>query len=263
MSSSEEPPRSGNPSQAGFCPLAPVQTAELHGDAISHSLAVLSTVYHYNHWIFDSIRDHLGEHIVEVGSGVGNISQFLLNAEQLVCLEPYRPYREYLAKRFSRHQNVSVVEAPIEGCPRREIPAGAFDSVVCLNVLEHIADDVAALKIMGDLLVPGGRVVILVPAMPWAFGAMDAAMGHLRRHTMHSLTARFRRAGLAVETAKYLNFPGLFGWWWQGRILGREKLSQAATRAFDRVVPYVSAIERLIPVPVGQSLLAVGRREVS
>lgn len=234
--------------------------SEQYGDAISHSLAVLSTVYHYNHWIFDNIRDYLGSAVVEVGSGVGNISQFLLNVEKLVCVEPFAPYHGYLAERFSRHQNVSVVDVAIEQCPCREIPAGAFDSVVCLNVLEHIEDDVVALTNMRELLTGDGRVVILVPAIPWAFGAMDAAMGHFRRYTMKSLTARFRDAGLVVETAKYMNFPGLFGWWWHGRILRREKLPQTATRSFDRMVPYVSALERLIPVPAGQSLLVVGRR---
>lgn len=240
--------------------VAPVQIAERHGDTISHSLAVLSTVYHYNHWIFDSIRDHLGSTVAEIGAGMGNISQFLLNADKLVCIEPFSPYHTYLRKRFSQHMNVSVFGVPLEQCPNPDVPAGSFDSVVCLNVLEHIEDDAGALEQMRLLLAVGGRVVVLVPAAPWVFGSMDAAMGHHRRYSRKSLLMLFKGAGLEVEKATYMNALGLIGWWWHGRVLKRETLSQSSTRFFDRIVPFVSALERLFPVPVGQSLVVVGRR---
>lgn len=243
----------------GFPFIAPVDMPDLLEDGIAHSLAVLSTVHHYNHWIFDSIRDYLGKNVAEIGSGVGNISQFLLNAEHLVCIEPFAPYSAYLRQRFSRHANVSVFGIPLEQCPNPEIPAGAFDSVVCLNVLEHLEDDAAALAIMRTLLAVGGRVVVLVPAVPWAYGSMDAAMGHHRRYSRRSLLALFGNAGLVVEKAAYMNALGLLGWWWHGQILRRRKLSAVATRAFDKTVPLVAALERLLPVPLGQSLVVIGR----
>ncbi len=243
----------------GFPHIAPVEISGLHDDAISHSLAVLSTVYHYNHWIFDSIRDYLGKTVAEIGSGVGNISQFLLNTEKLVCIEPFGPYHAYLSQRFSRHLNVQVFATAIEQCPNADVPAGAFESVVCLNVLEHIEDDAGALAKMRDLLVVGGRVVVLVPAVPRVFGSMDIAMGHIRRYSRRSIVDLFKRSGLVVEKATYMNLPGLLGWWWHGRILKRVQLSPHSTRAFDRIVPFVSALERLIPRPLGQSLVVVGR----
>lgn len=245
----------------GFPRVAPVEIPEFQDDTISHSLAVLSSVYRYNHWIFDSIRDYLGRNVAEIGSGMGNISQFLLNAEKLVCIEPFPPYQAYLTERFSRHLNVSVFGIPLEQCPNPDIPAGTFDSVVCLNVLEHIEDDTAALVNMRKLLTVGGRLVVLVPAVPWAFGSMDTAMGHYRRYSRKSLLALFKDAGLVVEKATYMNVPGLLGWWWHGRILKRERLSAGATRAFDKIVPFVSALERLFPIPLGQSLVVIGRLE--
>jgi hypothetical protein len=130
-----------------------------------------------------------------------------------------------------------------------------------LPIFEHIADDAGALRRMRELLVPGGRVVVLVPAAPWAYGSMDAAMGHVRRYNRRALVARFRDAGLVAQSARYMNFPGLLGWWWHARVLRRDRLSESSTRLFDRLVPYVSALERLIPVPAGQSLVVVGRRE--
>ena len=250
------------PAESGDFPnVAPVQIPEFPDNTISHSLAILSTVYRYNHWIFDSIRDYLGRNVAEIGSGVGNISQFLLNAEKLVCIEPFALYQAYLTQRFSRHLNVSVFGIPLERCPNPDIPAGTFDSVVCLNVLEHIEDDAGARVNMRKLLAVGGRVVVLVPAVPWAFGAMDTAMGHYRRYSRKSLLALFKDAGLVVEKATYMNVPGLLGWWWHGRILKRERLSSGATRAFDKIVPFVSALERLFPIPLGQSLVVIGRLE--
>ena len=242
-----------------FPAVAPVHVGELDDDAVSHSLAVLSTVYHYNHWVYDTIRGFLGRSVVEVGSGVGNITQFLLNAESVVCLEPFAPYRGYLTRRFALHRNVAVYPHAVEDCPNPDVPAGAFDSVVCLNVLEHIADDVAALKCMGRLLAPGGRAIVLAPAVPCIFGRMDQAMGHLRRYTLASLRRAFQAAGLTVEHARYMNLLGVPAWWWQGRVRKRARLSAAATRAFDRLVPILSAVERLLPVVIGQSAVMVGR----
>jgi SAM-dependent methyltransferase len=238
-------------------PLAPVA---INGqvDSVSHSLAILSTVYHYNHWIFDSIRQYLGSGVVEVGAGVGNITQFMLNAERLVCLEPFEPYFDYLSKRFAQHMNVQACRCPVEEVPNADVPAEQFDSVVCLNVLEHISDDVGALRRMKELLRPGGRAIVFVPAMPFLFGEMDKAMGHVRRYTLSSLRRAFRAAGLKPTTGRYMNILGAGGWWWNGRVLKRSTIPASATRTFDRMVPVLSAIERIIPVLVGQSVLVVG-----
>ena len=240
-------------------PLAPVELPLADADSVSHSLAILSTVYHYNHWIFDTIRDDLGRRIIEVGSGVGNITQFLLNAERVVCLEPFEPYRDHLRRTFRQHRNVSVQPCPIEDCPNAYVPAGGFDSVICPNVLEHIERDVDALRHMAALLVPGGRVIVLVPALPALYGEMDRAMGHVRRYTLGELKRKFREAGLHVERGRYMNLIGALGWWWQGRVRRRRRIPAGATRTFDRIVPVVSALERLVPVPLGQSAVIVGR----
>lgn len=229
-------------------------------DSVSHSLSILSTVYHYNHWVYDAIRLHVGRRIAEVGAGVGNITQFLLNADQIVCIEPHPPYCDYLRRRFSQHRNVSIVPCGIEQVPGPEVLPGQFDSVVCLNVLEHIDDDVSALRHMRDLLVPGGCVIIFVPAMQWLYGAMDKAMGHVRRYTRSTLGRAMRDAGLEPIHSRYMNLAGVLGWWWNGRVLKHEQIPESATRLFDRMVPFLSAAERLIPPLVGQSVLMVARK---
>lgn len=239
--------------------LAPV-ALEGQTDSVSHSLAILSAVYHYNHWIFDSVREHLGGDVVEVGAGVGNITQFLLNANRLVCLEPFAAYREYLQKRFAKHLNVEIHPLAIEQVPNADVPAGSFDSVVCLNVLEHVADHVGALRNMGRLVRPGGNVIVFVPALPFLFGEMDRAMGHLRRYTKRSLRQAFLAAGLRPTRARYVNLVGVAGWWWNGRVRKKATIPASATLLFDRLVPILSAMERICPPLIGQSVLVVGTR---
>jgi SAM-dependent methyltransferase len=229
------------------------------GDSVSHSLAVLSTVYHYNHWIFDAIRLFLGRRIVEVGSGVGNITQFMLNADEIICLEPFQPYFDFLVQRFQKHLNVSVHQLAIEQTPCDQVPAGCCDSVVCLNVLEHIQDDVDALRRMKSLAAPGGNIIVFVPALPYLYGAMDKAMGHVRRYTLGSLRSAFRQAGIRPVQGRYFNVVGALGWWWNGWVLKHDTIPVSATRHFDRIVPIISAIERIVPVLLGQSVMVVGK----
>jgi SAM-dependent methyltransferase len=224
-------------------------------------LAVLSTVYHYNHWIYDSVREFLGSEVVEIGAGVGNITQFLLRMKRVGCLEPYPEYLEYLRVRFAAHQNVSIHALRIEDCPNAEVPPNDFDSAICLNVLEHIPDDVDALRRIGQLIRPGGRVVVLVPAMPFLYGEMDRAMGHLRRYTLSSLRRAFQEAGLRPVRGWYMNLPGVLGWWWRGRVRRKTTIPESLTRRFDRLVPFISAVERLIRPLVGQSAIVVATRD--
>jgi 2-polyprenyl-3-methyl-5-hydroxy-6-metoxy-1,4-benzoquinol methylase len=176
--------------------IAPVRIPEKQGDSVAHSLRILATIYNYNHWIFGMIRDFLKGTVLEVGAGIGNITQFMLNAETLVCLEPDEGYRRYMEKRFANHLNVRTVSSRMEECPNSEVAAGSFDSVVCLNVLEHIKDDVGALMNCKGCLKPGGTIVVLVPAIPFIYGEMDRAMGHFRRYTKRSLKRAFVNAGL-------------------------------------------------------------------
>lgn len=242
--------------------LAPVDVAGGQ-DSVSHSLNVLASVYNYNHWIFSMIRDHLGDSVLEVGAGIGNITRFMLNVDRLVCLEPYAPYHAYLARHFSKHLNVEVVASPVEECPNDRVSEGAFDAIVCLNVLEHITDDGDVLIRCNKLLKPGGKMIVLVPALSCLYGEMDRAMGHIRRYSKKSLGFRFQEAGLKVVASRYMNMPGVLGWWWQGRILRRSLIPEQGTRLFDRCVPYISAFERIMPVPIGQSLVMVGKKSKS
>jgi SAM-dependent methyltransferase len=212
----------------------------------------------YNRWMFDRIRPWIGRRVLEVGAGLGNLSAFLADRERLVLTDTDDGYLAHLRARFAGYPNVRVVRLAMPAVPA-ELHGERFDTVVCLNVLEHIPDDAGSLAAMRALVAPGhgGRVVLLVPALPALYGALDEALGHCRRYTPRDLRDKLRGAGFAVRHLEYFNAAGIPGWWFTGRVLKRRLIPRAALACYDALVP-LFRLETLLPWRLGQSLIAVG-----
>src|SRR6185503_15503979 len=148
----------------------------------------------YNRWLTQRVAPWVGRRVLEIGAGIGNMAAFFLDRERLVLAEPEPVYRERLAERFAGHSNVAVVPLRLPLVDPR-LNAEQLDTIICLNVLEHVAEDLAALRGMRGLLTRGGRVVLLVPALPWLYGSLDAALGHVRRYAAAELRAKIQTAG--------------------------------------------------------------------
>ena len=228
---------------------------------MTNSLDLLRDTYNYNHWIYSLLRPYLGNAVLEIGSGIGNMTQFLLSCDQLICLEPEQEYLQRLADLMRVHRNVRVVNSGIEAIPAVAVPEETCDTVLCLNVLEHIQDDLDAVRRMKSVLKAGGRLALYVPACRWAYGAMDKAMVHHRRYSRTMLRSLAARNDLRVTVCQYVNFVGLWGWWWAGRVRQEPLIDPQKARMMDRLVPYTSALERLMKPPLGQSLFAVMTRD--
>src|SRR5205085_10274801 len=134
------------------------------------------------------------------------------------------------------------------------LPQGTFDTVVCSNVLEHIEDDVGALAALRALLAPGGRIVLVVPALRPLHGSIDKAIGHHRRYVREEIAAKLARAGLGVEHVRYFNVLGVAGWFLNARVLRRRSVPGFQARVNDRLVPLLR-LERWLRPPLGMSLL--------
>jgi SAM-dependent methyltransferase len=227
---------------------------------VHSSLELIDELYSYNHWIFNSIRPFIRGSVFEVGCGTGNISQFLLNQERVVGIEPFPHSLRIAQKRFAPHLNVHLHGLYLDDCPNELVPRESFDTSICLNVLEHIEDDVAALRRMRELCRVDGRVVILVPALMTLYGELDRSYAHCRRYNRRTLSAAFNQAGLKVTKSFYMNALGCFGWFWCGRVLRRRQIPVSAARTFNKLVPFVDALERIFPPPFGQSLVMVGEK---
>ena len=224
------------------------------------TLEIMSAAPQYNSWMYQAIAPFLGTRILEVGSGIGNMSAHLLSAQParlvLTDMDPW--YRDQVGRRFGDHAEVTVsaLTLPDPDASQR-FSSERLDTVVALNVVEHIGDDVGAMTSMRQMLVPGGRAVILVPALPSIYGELDRELGHFRRYDRDSLGTVFRSAGLRVSAMFWFNRVGVAGWWFNGKIRRVKRISLGQLKRFDAMVPMLR-LERFLPLPFGQSLIAVG-----
>src|SRR5437764_13578611 len=242
--------------------MPPATRADAGGAA---TLGRRAAAHRYNRWMFDRLRPWVGRRVLEIGAGIGNMSAFLMDqtrVDRVVLTDTEPVYLGRLRERFGEggRPHVSVAELRLPAVSPALL-AERLDTVVCLNVLEHIEDDAASLRAMHDLLRPGGgkggRLVLLVPALRVLYGTLDEALGHFRRYVPDELAAQLRTAGFRVRHLEYFNLAGVPGWWLGGRLLRRRLIPTGALRWYEALVP-LFRLERLLPWRIGQSLIAIG-----
>jgi len=225
-------------------------------------LETMSEAVRYQTHVFELLRPHVGSRVLEVGCGIGTMSRRLVDgAERLVCIEPNVNCAARAREVLDDDPRITLRVCHLEECSRTELQQQRFDTIVCVNVLEHIEDDIRALRLFHDVVAPaGGRVVIFVPAVQAAYGPLDAALGHHRRYSKRSLGRAFSDAGLDLVTMKYTNPMGLLGWMYNAHISRATEHTREQIRLFERfVAPWALPLERLVSPPLGLSLFAVGR----
>ena len=209
----------------------------------------------YNAWLIDRCKPYLGHRVLDAGAGLGTFTECVAAGREVVALEPDCEHAMRLRRRFAERDNVTVVEGDVNA---GDFGKG-FDSVVCLNVLEHIADDSRALAAFAAALRSGGRLLLIVPAHPFLYGTIDLALQHVRRYRRRELETKLSATGFAIEALQHVNPVGAFGWLFWGRILGRDSVPSEPLRAYDRLAPLLRTLDK-VPLPVGLSLWAVARR---
>jgi SAM-dependent methyltransferase len=226
--------------------------------ALQHRvLESLATARNYIAWLSSLAGPYLGDDPLEIGSGAGDYAAAWLagGVERLTVSEVDPRLLAGLRSRFAGDERVRVRELELTA-----EADGAYSAVVAFNVLEHIADDVGALRGARSLVRPGGAVVMLVPAFGFAMSRFDRAIGHHRRYTKATLRTAFAGAGIDVERLEYVNAPGLPAWILAMKWLRGEPREGLLLTAWDRlVVPIARRVEAAKAPPFGQSLLAVGR----
>jgi SAM-dependent methyltransferase len=211
----------------------------------------------YNRWQFDVIRPYLRGSILEIGCGIGNLTQFLVEAGPVLATDISGEALEILSRRLDGAGRLRVRQIDLT---RAGADLGErFGTVVMLNVLEHIEDEAAMLSAIRRHLAPDGRLVVLVPAHPWLYSRLDRAAGHFRRYSERSLAATLERCGFRPARLVRFNPAGALGWllnkWLGGGgLIGRETAAQVSF--FNRAVPLL----RRMPtgrIPVALSLIAI------
>lgn len=228
----------------------------------AETLEIMAVAPRYNAWQFDRIAPFLGRRVLEVGSGIGNMSAHIAagGVEHLVLTDTDAWYRERLDEKFGRLPAVRVTSLTLpDPAAARTFADDRLDTAIALNVVEHIPDDVGALRTMRELVVEDGRVIVLVPALEGLYGSLDRALDHQRRYTPGTLRRAFEQAGLDMLHLSWFNRVGALGWWFNARVRRQERIPTGQLRIFDALVPLLR-LERWTPLPFGQSLIAVGVR---
>ena len=233
---------------------------DIYLDAGPEILDTLASAQHFNRWMADAIRPYVGRRVLEIGAGIGNLSRCLAGRRELYVASDID--EEHLARLRSRLQhrpNFHAVACDLSRAEDfRELAAG-FDSVICLNVLEHVEDDRAGLANIFSALAPGGRAIVLVPDGMQVYGELDRVLGHVRRYSRAELEDKARAAGFEVEQVFGFNHVTRPGWWFNGRVLKRRRFSRLQLALFDRLVWLWRRIDRFLPWPP-TSIIAVLRR---
>ena len=211
----------------------------------------------YLSWMTGVIRPHLGDTVLELSAGIGNICGHLMGRRlRYVASEKDPLYLHALRNRFLRTPNVEVQPIDPEQPSDYRQAGGPFDTVLCINVLEYVEDPRAVLRAAAGSLKLGGALIVLVPQSPALFGTLDRAIGHRRRFLRTQLEALLTESGLSVKDVRHLNKIGAVGWWLFGSILRRKRIGRLMLKSFDKTVWFWRHLDGVLPWP-GLSMVAV------
>src|SRR5579864_4723291 len=202
----------------------------------------------FTKWMADVIQPYIGDRVLEVGAGTGNMSVHLMPRSVYWATDVNPHYLDYLVTLRATRPYMRV--AHTDAADAESFPVGQnFDTVVCLNVVEHVPDDVGALRNIFNALDEGGRSVILVPCGPAIYGSLDEVLGHCRRYTRDQLVGVAQQAGFHVERVLKFNRPGAVAWWFNGRILRRRTFGLGQIRMLNILTPVFRLLDSWLPLP--------------
>lgn len=229
-------------------------------DVGTDTLLKMRVMKNNNAWTSRVIEPYLGNDVLEIGSGLGTFSNYLVSHGREVTLLDRNPeYIRYLHERFGGNPRVSIVESDALAVDNT-FKDSPFDTAVAINVLEHVSDDRACVEKLRDLLVPQGRLVLIVPAHMKLYSDMDKELGHYRRYERDSLVALLTSAGFTIEKTRYMNFLSSLGWYVTFKIRKAKRMPLSTLRIGDTLIPATAWLERRVSMPFGLSLLVVARK---
>ena len=227
-----------------------------------NELKTMAGAANYNSWIWNNIKDHIGNSILEIGAGIGTFTHYLCDYSKVHATDIADNCIEILKNRFLNHPNVIIAKFDITRISELEYWAKQeIDTMICLNVLEHIDDDLDALKNLYSIVCGKAKLILMVPAFQFAFGKIDSVDGHFRRYSMGNLILKLDTAGFSTLNVRYFNSIGLLAWYYTNKVVRNERTSPMKVRIYDKYfVPILSRIEGFAKPPFGQSIIAIAEK---
>lgn len=227
-------------------------------------LEVIADANHFNKWMYQTVKPYLSGNVLEIGSGIGNISSFLLKDDFKITLSDIDQYYvETLRKKFGASDNLegvfSIDLLHSHFSLTYETHIEKYDTIFLLNVLEHIQDDEEAIKNCSSLLTPGGKLIILTPAYSFLYATLDKELGHYRRYTVNRLKKLFTHNQLNTQKGFYFNSLGIVAWLYS-KILRLKSIPSKEMKMFNRLVPISKFIDTISFRRIGLSVIVVGKK---
>lgn len=243
----------------------PASSSDKDWEYTGRELESMTFAENYHRWILEQLQPYLGKRIVEIGAGAGAFSTLLLETkpESLASLEPSANMFPELVRTLARTDTARVAKA-YQSTLDALIASKTLqppDTLVYINVMEHIEEDEQELRHAYSLLQPGGRLLIFVPANQWLMAEMDRHLGHFRRYSMTELQDKCRKAGFNVLLSHYFDFLGILPWWIKFCLLKSDRMEPGAVMLYDRcVVPIARILEGIVSPPIGKNIILAAEK---
>ncbi len=230
------------------------------------TLNIISAAVKFNKWMYQAIKPCLKGNILEIGSGIGNITQYVINDKfKVTASDISESYCSILQDKFGNSEylnevrNIDIVHPDFDREYRDLF--NTFDSILALNTIEHIENDLLAVENCKKLLLANGNLIILVPAYPSLYNRFDKALKHFRRYTRSTLEKLLRETGYKIHKTQYFNSIGIAGWWFSGDVLNNRTIPKRLMKLFDMLVPGIKIIDKLIMNSAGLSVIAFATKK--
>lgn len=228
-------------------------------------LNVIANADKFNTWMYQTIRPFLKGEVLEIGSGIGNITQFVMNDKLSVTASDIRDnYCSMLYNKFNGNtylkevRKIDIIHPDFDNEYRDLLEK--FDSIFALNIVEHVQDDELAVKNCKKLLRKNGNLIILVPAYMTLYNQFDKELEHFRRYTKVKLEQLFKNADLNIYKTRHFNFIGIFGWWFSGSILRKKTIPEGQMKFYNILVPVFKLADKFVMNKAGLSVITFGTK---
>jgi SAM-dependent methyltransferase len=237
-------------------------------DYVGHeNLELMSRSHRFIEWMYGEIKPVLHGDVLEVGSGIGTFSEKIIRdlpSSNVTLTDASLTYVRALEERFSNDNNIFTYKLDLN-CKRdyERIGYEKFDSILAINVLEHIKNDEFALEELHKMLKREGLLVVLVPCHKFLYNVIDTSIGHFRRYTKRDLESKARKAQFTIDRMFYFNMLGIVGWYMNGNLGGNPRINSGAYEIFDKIVPLLRYSEKIIGKKMGLSLIGYLKKNIS
>lgn len=222
------------------------------------TLEVMGQAEYYNQWLYSLVRPWISGRVAEAGAGTGNFLNFFTRDKlSITAIDINSSYLRQIAR---THPKVAVFQVDLQNPTLPVRLRGKFDTVITMNVLEHIPNITHAIVNLHRLLKPGGNIIILVPAFNFAYSSLDKHLGHVKRYTHSEVSELLKKSGFTSLAYRYINPIGLLGWLIAGKVLKKTILTPGLIRIFDHFSPAFLWIEKYIHFPIGLSVVCIAKK---